>query len=220
MNSQTNTDYLNAWWKQKLGKNYGVQLKHIAAAQLLTSKHFPLADLGAGSGVFLKLLEERFHDAELSGVEISDTAVENKICSSRIEKGNLEFWQPGGNISCISLVDVIEHMPDPELILDNFAKHCEYLLLTCPNFNFIKARWDVLIGRIPFQNRINRGGHIYWCQYELIKKALKRSGFTVIGENHLYPKNHHGLLRRILNLRPAIFAHEFVFIAKQLRNKR
>lgn len=219
MNSQTNKNYLNAWWVQKLGQNYGVQWKHIAAAQLLNSDHFPLVDLGAGAGVFLKLLEERFHNVRLSGVEISDAAIENKTCSSGIEKGNIEYWQPVNNISCISLIDVIEHIPDPAPLIKKVAAHCDYLLVACPNFNFIKARWDVLLGRVPFQNRVGRGGHVYWCQFGTLMAFFEKSCFSIVATNHLYPKNNNIFLRKVFEMWPSLLAHEFIYLLKKNNDK-
>lgn len=214
MTTESNAGYLDAWWSQKLDQKYGVQWKHIAAAQLLSSNHFPMVDLGAGAGVFLKLIEERFPGVAASGVEISETAIKNKMCSSPIVQGDLASWKAVGRVSTVSLIDVVEHIADPEPLLKSVASFSDYLVLACPNFNYLKARWDVLRGNVPFQNRVGRGGHVYWCQYDSLIRLFEMTGFSVIGENHIYPKNGNSILRRIFGWWPSLFAHEFVFIVR------
>lgn len=214
MTANIDNEYLNTWWNKKLGQNYGVQWKHIAAATLLTNEHFPLVDLGAGSGIFLKLIEVRFPGEKLEGVELSETAIRNKVCMSPIAKGNVLQWLPTDRVVTISLIDVIEHIPDPEPLLSQVAKYADHILIACPNFNFVKARWDVLMGRVPFQNRVGRGGHTYWCQINALTACFEKNGLCVVGFNHLYPRNGNRLLRWVLNWWPSMFAHEFIFLLK------
>jgi len=128
--------------------------------------------------------------------------------------GDIAQWSPTERVSTMSLIDVIEHLPDPEPLLRHLAEFAEYVLIACPNFNFVKARWDVLMGRIPFQNRVGRGGHIYWCQIDVLMACFEKYGFNVVGFNHLYPRNGNKPLRRILDKWPSMFAHEFVFLLK------
>lgn len=209
----------DTWWQSKLHHEYGVQWKHVAAARLLGQEHFPLVDLGAGNGVFLKVVEESFPGRSVHGVELSDVAIASKACASRIEQGDVMSWEPSSRVRTISLLDVIEHIPDPLPVLSRLARMSDYLLLACPNFNFLKARLDVLTGRIPFQNGVGRGGHVYWCQLDSLVKCFATAGLDVVATNHLYPKNEVPALRKVMGAWPAVFAHEFVFLlASRLRN--
>lgn len=219
MTTESNAGYLDTWWKQKLDQKYGVQWKHIAAAKLLSQSHFPMVDLGAGAGVFLKLIEDRFPGVELSGVEISETAINNKVCASTIAWGDLLSWKPETTVRTVSLIDVIEHIADPEPLLKAISGFSDYLVIACPNFNYLTARWDVLRGAVPFQNRVGRGGHVYWCQYDALIRLFCKTGFNVVGENHIYPKNGNSFLRRLLGWWPSLFAHEFVFVVRGKRNE-
>mgnify|MGYP000096521156 CR=1 FL=1 len=218
MQTEINNDYLDDWWTKKIGQNYDVQPKHVSALQLLAPNHFPLYDLGAGAGVFLKFLEENFPDSNTRGVEISETAISNKKCGSPIEMGDIVKWQPTNDVKTASLIDVIEHIPDPVPLLQNIAIHTEYLLITCPNFNFIQARWDVLTGKIPFQNSVRRGGHVYWCQLESLISVFNQAGLSIVATNHLYPRNGNKVLRYLFSKLPKVFAHEFVFLLKNNKN--
>jgi|GEM_PF-5827333 len=215
MKHQQQTDYLDHWWEGKLTQNYTTQPKHLGAGELLEKEHFPLVDLGCGPGVFLKHLEECFPGENLFGLEISNTAIENKICASPVERGEVQSWAPTTKVTTISLIDVIEHIPDPGPLLTRLSTIADYFLLACPNFHYFQARIDVALGRIPFQNRVARGGHVYWCEYNSLIELCRGCGLEVIKSNHLYPKHQWKWLRRILGCKPSLFAHEFVFLLKR-----
>ena len=217
MTTETNAQYLDTWWTNRLNTNYGVQWKHIAAAHLLNGDCFPLVDLGAGAGVFLKLLEERFPSAQLQGVELSKTAIANKYCNSGIVQGDITSWMPMERVSTVSLIDVLEHIPDPEPLLQHVAKYADHILIACPNFNFLKARWDVLAGNIPFQNKVGRGGHVYWVQQDMLQKTFDKCGLKVREINHLFPKNNIRFIRKILSFKSSLMAHEFCYLLEVIQ---
>jgi hypothetical protein len=212
MTAELDTAYLDQWWAEKFKQNYGVQRKHLAAVALLESKCFPLVDLGAGAGIFLRLLEERFPGAKIEGREISETAIANKVCQADISRADIMRWVPPRRVAAVSLIDVVEHIADPEPLLRHVAGYADYVVLTCPNFNFVQARIDVMLGRIPFSNRIGRGGHVYWCQLETLRTFFRRVGLVVKAENHLFPRPQSRALARVFSRWPALFAHEFAFL--------
>ncbi len=211
--------FVEKWWQSKLRQPYEMQPKHSAAFSLLNEDSFPLVDLGAGNGVFLKTIEDNFSGKELincKGIELSKFAIENKVCCATIEQGSILDWYPKEkNVKTVSLVDVIEHLYNPEELLKHVLSYSNYVLIVCPNFNFFKARMEVLLGKIPFQNKPRRGGHVYWCQYESLLGLFERCGLKVISERHLFPKNHWKISRSIGVLRPSFFAHEFVFLLQK-----
>lgn len=217
MSGNINEQFLDTWWTQKLGINYGVQWKHIASAQLLSGTNFPLVDLGAGVGVFLKLLEEKWPSTSLVGVEVSETAITGKYCSCQIIKGDITNWTPQHPVSTVSLIDVIEHFPDPKSLIQHVSLYADFILIACPNFNFIKARWDVMMGNIPFQNKAARGGHLFWCQQDLVENMFKECGLIINSTNHLYPKNNNRMLRNIFSLNSRMLAHEFCYLLEVVR---
>jgi len=216
---KSDLQYVNSWWLKKLQADYEVEQKHIAAGQLLTEASLPLVDLGAGTGVFMRLLEEKFPTGNITGVELSDLAISNKICQSPIIQQNINTWRSDSTVKTVSLIDVIEHIPDPEPLIQQLCQQTEHILIACPNFNFIKARVDILLGKIPFQNRTRRGGHVYWCQLKSLRALFDRTGLVIKQENHLYPKNYMPWIRTLLNLAPATFAHEFVFLLQVKRQQ-
>ncbi len=205
--------YAEEWWNDKLRNGYGVQQKHLAVAELVDGRHFPLVDLGAGNGRLLQLLETAFSSADLSGVELSASAIESKECRAPITNESIMEWIPNKKPSTLTLVDVLEHLPDPLPLLKRLSEISPRLIVACPNFNFLTARLTMLSGKIPFQNKQARGGHIFWCQYNALKELYYKAGYTIVRENHLYPR--HTRLRKILSIRPSLFAHEFVFMLER-----
>lgn len=216
MGRNVSEKYFDSWWHDKLRDGYGLQHKHLAAAELLDESCFPLLDIGAGTGIFLKLLEEKKRDAGIEGLELSEQAILARSCASRIHHGDIMSWRPTAPVVTASLLDVIEHMQDPEALLRRVGSYARFVLVTCPNFNFLKARLSVLAGEIPFQNKAARGGHVFWCQHENLLEIFRATGFEVLAVNHLYPKNHLKIVKKLLSKWPGIFAHEFVFLLKNV----
>jgi hypothetical protein len=207
---QADTDL---WWQSKLAHSYGLQRKHTAALALIQTDDFPLVDLGAGNGIFLKALEDRYPEKPVYGVELSEVAVSQKLCKTKIEQGSILEWYPRQkSIKTVTLIDVIEHLLNPEQLLSQVTGYASQVLIACPNFNFYQARIDVMLGKIPFQNKPSRGGHVYWCQYNSLLKLFSDCKLKIAQENHIYPKNNYHLARIIGNLRPSLFACEFVFL--------
>lgn len=203
--------YAEAWWNNKLPHGVGIQAKHRAVAELVEESSFPLVDLGAGNGCFLRLLEERYPGADISGIEFSQGAAASKVCKAPIVHADISTWSPsGGGPNTLTLIDVIEHQPDPMPLLRHLHGAAPRLIIACPNFSYLTARVDVFRGRIPFQNRPARGGHVYWCQYRALHALFLQAGYRVVRENHLYPK--HKWTRKFLSAMPALFAHEFIFL--------
>lgn len=216
--NQSLKPYLDSWWKEKKDQGYCTQAKHLSVLGTLMPEDFPLVDLGTGDGTFLSLVEEAFPGQHCEGVEVSSEAIRGKKCSSRIFHSDLFHWRDSERkFSTVTLIDVIEHLPNPEALFMQLAETATHLILACPNFSFLLARLDMLIGKIPFQNREARGGHIYWCQYSSLRRLFSQTGFEVAQEMHLFPRNNNRLLRAIFQMRPSLFAHEFVFRLRRMK---
>lgn len=210
--------YSDEWWQSKLLPDTSVQWKHLAALAMLSENSFPMVDLGAGRGVFIQAVSQKFPGLPVSGVEMSRVAIENSVCKAAIEEASILEWRPmQTRVRTACMIDVIEHLSDPVQVLRHVADYADEILIACPNFNFLRARIDVALGKVPFQNKPARGGHVYWCQYDGIKSLFADCGLAICAERHIYPKNENVLASAIGRLRPSLLAHEFVFL---LTNKR
>jgi hypothetical protein len=203
---------LDQWWETKKSMGYAMQPKHKALLSMIGEDCFPLVDLGAGTGVFLDAVEHAYPGREAFGVELSGGAILNKVCASEIVRSGLLEWEPGHrSVKVATIIDVLEHLDNPEEVLRHVAGFAPTLVIACPNFSHFSARWAVLLGRVPFQNRLERGGHVYWCQYRGLRALFDRCGYAVAEERHLYTKHAISALRALFSLRPSLMAHEFLF---------
>lgn len=209
---------VDAWWQTRVAQDYSVQPKHHACLALLEPGALPLVDLGAGNGTFLALVERRFPEGGVMGVELSQVGADHKTCQAPIEQGSILDWRPREPVETACLIDVLEHMHDPRALLLQVKDYARQIVIACPNFNFLLARVEVLRGNIPFQNKPARGGHVYWCQYQALHALFAECGLEVTAENHLYPRQQLALSRKLGALRPSLFAFEFVFRLRHARS--
>jgi 2-polyprenyl-3-methyl-5-hydroxy-6-metoxy-1,4-benzoquinol methylase len=210
-------EFLNNWWKIKGSNNKSPALKHFHVMSLISKHSFPLCDIGAGLGLFMRLLEGNWSDKKIFGVDGSNYAVLNKQCTSEIYFSDIRSWAPSEHVETVTMIDVLEHLPEPKKVLEHVKSYTNHLIIACPNFNFIKGRLEMLLGDIPFQNRIGRGGHVYWCNYYELRKMFSELSLEIVEECHMYPRRKNKLLGYFFSKFPAVFAHEFIF---KLRLKR
>ncbi|MGB9747308.1 MAG: class I SAM-dependent methyltransferase [Bacteroidales bacterium] len=110
----------------------------------------PVADVGCGPGIFLKILAERINATDLTGYDFSENSL--KI-ASKIFPGAYyikhDIYQPvNNNYSLVTCTEVIEHLLDPEIALSNLIRMTApggWLLITVPD-----GRKDHFEGHINF----------------------------------------------------------------------
>jgi hypothetical protein len=163
-------------------------------------------------------IEKKFPEKKIFGVEGASVAIKKKVCKSNIIEFDIEKWEDFNGIKTVILTDIIEHLHNPYDLLKKISENVENIIIVCPNFNFINLRLQMLFGKIPFQNKISRGGHVFWCQYEELKKKFNVLGLKIKKENHLYPKESIKFLNAVFNKRPSFFSYAFVFLLNK-KNK-
>ena len=109
---------------------------------------FSLLEVGTGSGFLLTFLESEFPDSKLTGVEYDSRLVtlsQSKIKNSRIIQGNAEsFDLMGEKFDIIVSLQVIEHLYNPDLMIDCVIKHLNpdgIFVLTTPNLECISEKY-------------------------------------------------------------------------------
>mgnify|MGYP000552705285 CR=1 FL=1 len=93
--------------------------------------------------------------------------------------GNMETYQFGKRFDAIVAGDVIEHVNNPGLFLENCRKHLKaggLLLITTPN-----AKWWTVFYKPHIE-------HVLWHDRFTLYTLLKRYGFEIIGFT-FYPGN-------------------------------
>ena len=209
-------NFENEKWR---GKKQGINFRLKAALAMIEKG--PILDLGCGDGIFLELLKENGIAGE--GLDISEVAVEKAKNKGLLVKqfdfsGSPLPFVDGAFASAV-LLDVLEHLYQPQNVLREAGRVAREVVAAVPNFNFLPARLQALRGRAP-ENNLPKKGHIYWFNLSVLENLLKESGLAIaemktntIFENRFLLKDIFKLLAKVF---PSLFALSFVVKAKKL----
>lgn len=164
-------DY-DSYWKSKRASGMGaLTLFQRARADWIAARVTPgrsVLDIGAGDGGVLQYLAGK-RQLQPRAVDGSPYAVEY-LRGRGIEASVLPLEQPGAveqlpEADYILLLEVLEHLPDPErFLLGVAAKAREAVFVSVPNTGYFPYRWRLmLLGRFPVQWRQHPGEHLrFW----------------------------------------------------------
>lgn len=159
-------------------KNFKTLLKRL---KCLTPGN-TLLDIGAASGIFLDLALQEGYDIE--GIEPSEYLVKEaeKRYGIHLFKGTMENYiqsKPGKTFSIITLLDIIEHLVEPDDFmkkLDHLIEDNGFLVIVTPDINSLAARitgsrwWHFRIAHINFFNRESLEYLLQKHDYKIILK--------------------------------------------------
>lgn len=193
-----------------------VTFRHKAALNLVTEE--PIFDIGCGDGLFLQMLKLRGF-TKLVGIDFSETAIK-KAHSKGIKAQVHDLSNPlsfeDNSFETVVMLDVLEHLYNPEEVLSEVRRVGKYLVLSVPNFNSLDARLRVLIGKIPLNNQLKKG-HVYWLNRAELHRLLSRRGFKILKEDYyIYWMDRKVIGRGIRALGscfPSLFATAFILKA-------
>ncbi len=195
--------------------------RHAKALEMV-EKGTNALDVACGDGLLLHALLQKGVSA--SGVDISEEGV--KKCRGKgldvsvvdIATENLPFQD--GTFDTVIMLDVLEHVYAPEELLQEAIRVSrKYIIISVPNFNSLPARLQVLFGKVPENNRPNKG-HVYWFAYGTLMKMVRKNNLRVVGlrvntffENKFLLGN---LTRFFARVFPSLFALSFVVKAEKI----
>ena len=134
----------------------------------------PVLDVGGGDGAFASLLQSKY-GFEVRVLDISPVGV--KMATDRgISADIFDATEPlpfsAKKFGTVCALDVLEHLYDPLFVLREMGRVGTAVVIAVPNFHFILGRIHMLIGKIPFQSKPQRG-HIYWFNYAVLVKMAR-----------------------------------------------
>jgi len=159
-------------------------------------------ELGCAHGSFVALLRQSGFEA--SGVEMSPWVVSfaRETFGIPVQVGPVETLDlPAGSLDVIALMDVLEHLPDPQATMSRcleLLKPDGLLLVQTPEFREGMRHAVLSESQSPFLEQLKADEHLY-----LFSERSVRELFHRLGVEHLC-------------FEPAIFAHyDMFFVARR-----
>jgi SAM-dependent methyltransferase len=137
-------------------------------------------EVGCGDGALLCELHERGFGGRLSGLEISDAAVQ--IARERSQIDSVERYDgqhlPGadGSEQLGVLSHVLEHVPDPAALLREVARVCDAVIVEVPLEANVSARRSVK------REHAAEVGHLQRLDRSAVRAFVQRAGLRVACE--------------------------------------
>jgi methionine biosynthesis protein MetW len=196
----------NARW---VGWDQPLLFRHRACIDMIGEG--TVLDVGCGDGLLLSVLAKKGVMGE--GVDFSEEAV--RKCTEkgiRATRHSLDEKLPyaDNSFDWVVALDVLEHQYDPQKLLAEMTRVSKKnVIVGVPNFSSFPARLQVLAGRVPENNRPNKG-HIYWFNYRVLSELVRKSNLVLrtCAMNTFRPATLFGTA--LQNAVPNVFALSFV----------
>lgn len=208
--------FYDAYWSKRLDLEPEVVTTAPARARIVAEfvepKHSVL-DLGCGDGSFLHCLQREVPGIEVSGADVSETALARArargIEAVRLDLGDPESEIPG-TADIVTALEVIEHVPDAErTVLKAAAAARIYLIVSVPNLGFIESRMRLLTGRGPLTNVVHHvREHLRQWTVRDFREWAEHLGLRIVAERPTRPVGFLDLGKRW----PALFSSGMLFV--------
>ena len=147
---------------------------------------------------FLNTVKNNF--ANISGIDINESAVKYAKDTLKLNVSSEDFLnvekQKISNIDIFCMFDVIEHLVDPNKIINkinNESKIGSYIIITTGDISSFNARINGANWRL-----IHPPSHIHYFKKKTINKLLKKNNFEIISISYCgYYRNLSFILNKI-----------------------
>lgn len=172
-------------------------------------------DLGCGEGTFASYVKNNC-GAKVIGVDISRTALqlayqkgvpvlEGDITDANFFAKVMDY----GPFDFVTISEVLEHIQNPESVIQQASKLSPKLLITIPNIAFFPHRIRLFFGKFPLQWEFHPAEHIRFWSVSDFKRWCKELNLIV---ERAIPTNGFPLIFRFW---PNLFANQVVFVLKK-----
>ena len=128
-------------------------------------------DIGCGPGhILLQLIKEKnisavgLDNSPLSIGLLSDNGI--KALLSDIDQESIDNLK---NYDFVLMLEVLEHLPNPETILLSCLKKSDFVFISVPNTGYFIHRLRLLFGRFPIQWKVHPGEHLrFWTIRDMV----------------------------------------------------
>ncbi|MGJ8634641.1 MAG: class I SAM-dependent methyltransferase [Luteolibacter sp.] len=175
-----------------------------------------LVDIGCGDGAFLEYAREHRPELELLGVDGSEAAIEKLrakgLCGELTGDLNVPDLSKIRDNDIIVAMELIEHLPEPELLMQEFLKtKASVFYITIPNLGFIVNRLRLALGgKMPVTAIVYHiKEHVRFWTVRDFHHWADHCGYRVesyVGQNGFF-----GLWR----IWPALFARQMIYVLKR-----
>jgi 2-polyprenyl-3-methyl-5-hydroxy-6-metoxy-1,4-benzoquinol methylase len=207
----------------------------------LESTENDILDIGCSSGELLNRVKlsqkasNNYFGADLNNyLDKEFTFI--KFYTFDFNNGELSKTFDNQQFDIIILADILEHLVDPWIALDNIeqiTKPSTKILISIPNSGHWYFRFKVLIGRLEYQNNgLFDKTHLRFFTKKSAKELVSASKFreVFVKYSSLPWENifESGLVTRLLSLiersliwiRPQLFAYQFIFLIEPRKNEK
>jgi 2-polyprenyl-3-methyl-5-hydroxy-6-metoxy-1,4-benzoquinol methylase len=139
-------------------------------------------DLGCHNGTFLGMVTGRYA-VRAMGVDVFDPALKDDSSWEYRQRDLDGGFDLGRRFRFISALEILEHMVDTDLFLEQCRRHNEdggHLILTTPNINSLRNRLAVPLGTYPagleYRNVVH---HVRLYNVPVLKAHLGAHGYRV-----------------------------------------
>jgi methionine biosynthesis protein MetW len=179
-------------------------------------EHGTLLDVGCGDGAFLEHAREQKPRLRLIGIDGSAAAI-GKLRAKGLE-GELVPDLNNPDLASFHAVDIIvameliEHLPEPELLMKEFLKtRATVFYITIPNLGFIVNRLRLALGgKMPVTAIVYHiKEHLRFWTVRDFRHWARHCGFEVVA--HAGQNGFAGLWR----IWPSLFARQMLYVLKR-----
>ncbi|MFH7242694.1 MAG: methyltransferase domain-containing protein [Spirulina sp.] len=187
--------YGKQYWLQHQDQDLGFPDIHARARYDLTERNLhwlktllryslppaKVLELGCSHGSFVALMQQTGYAA--AGLEMSQWVVSfgQDTFGIPMHLGPVEETDiPPGSLDVIALMDVLEHLPDPEATLRHCAKLLKsdgFLLIQTPHYQPEVTYQDLEASQSRFLEQLKADEHLYLFSQGAVQACLKRAGF-------------------------------------------